>query len=98
LTTSLSTPLSTKWTSNDLGGRAQFTTPEVDSQHVYVGGLQKTFYALSRNEGESISWTLDRGSKAGLSDSSGYRYSDQIFSGSGQGKLFGVDADDATRH
>jgi len=94
----LNAPLSTKWTSNDMGGRAQYNTPAVDSQQVYVGGLQNAFYALSVDDGTSVGWTFDRGSKAGLSDSSGYRWNDQIFFGSGQGKLYGLDADDATRY
>ncbi|QCC51745.1 outer membrane protein assembly factor BamB family protein [Halapricum salinum] len=98
LSPELDAPLSTKWTSADLGGRAQFNTPAVDSQQVYVGGLQKTFYALSVDDGTSVGWTFDRGSKPGLSDSSGYRWNDQIFFGSGQGKLYGLDADDSTRH
>jgi len=95
---SLNAPLSTKWTSANLGGSAQFNTPAVNSQQVYVGGLQKTFYALSVDDGTSVGWTFDRGSKPGLSDSSGYRWNDQIFFGSGQGKLYGLNADDSTRH
>jgi len=99
---SLTASLGTKWTSNDLGGDAQYNTPVVDSSRVYVGGLQKAFYALSRNDGESVSWSVDRGNKPGLSDSSGYLWTDptqnKMFFGSGQGDLYGVDADDATTY
>lgn len=99
---SFSEPLSTKWTSNDLGGDAQYNTPVVDSSQVYVGGLQKAFYALSRDDGESVGWTVDRGNKPGLSDSSAHIWTDpsqnKVFFGSGQGKVYAVAADDATEH
>jgi len=99
---SLNEPLQTKWTSNDLGGDPQYSTPAVDSNQVYVGGLQNTFYALSRDNGESVGWMKDRGNEPGLSDSSGHIWTDpsqnKIFFGSGQGRVFGVDTDDATEH
>jgi len=99
---SLTASLSTKWTSNDLGSDAQYNTPVADASRVYVGGLQKAFYALNRDDGESVTWSVDRGNKPGLSDASGYLYTEptqnKMFFGSGQGELYGVDADDATTY
>jgi outer membrane protein assembly factor BamB len=102
LQSSVTEPLSQKWTSADLGGDAQYNTPAVDSQHVYVGGLQKTVYALSRDDGQSVQWTKDRGNKPGLSDSSVHIWTDpsqnKAIFGSGQGRVFAVDSDDSTEH
>jgi len=102
LTAVLAEPLSVKWTSNDLGGDAQFNRPAIDANQVYIGGLQNAFYALSRDDGESVGWSKDRGTKPGLSDSSGHLWTDptqpKVFFGSGQGKLYAVDADDGSEH
>jgi len=98
----LTEPLNALWTSNDLGGDAQDNRPVVDANQVYVGGLQNAFYALSRDDGESVGWSKDRGTKPGLSDSSGHLWTDptqpKVFFGSGQGKLYAVDADDGSEH
>jgi len=94
-------PFSQKWTSNDLGD-AQFNRPAVDANQVYVGGLQNAFYALSRDDGESVGWSKDRGTNPGLSDSSAHLWTDPsqpvVFIGSGQGKLYAVTADDGSEH
>ena len=93
--------LNTKWESSNLGGRPQYNTPRVDSQRLYVGGLQKEFYALDRENGH-IEWSYERGSSPGLSDSSGHLWTDtgqdKLFFGSGQGKLYAVDPADGTEH
>jgi len=89
--------LSEQWESNPLGGRAQFNKPAVDPQNpdnVYVGGLQDAFKVLTKSDGESSPWSLDRAGKPGLSDCSGYRHKGDVIFGSGQGKLFACNADD----
>jgi outer membrane protein assembly factor BamB len=69
---------------------------------VFVAGLQKDFYALSRDDGTSGGRALDRGNKAGLSDSSAAIWTEPsqpvAFFGSGQGDLYAVDTDDRTAH
>jgi outer membrane protein assembly factor BamB len=69
---------------------------------VFVGGLQNAFYALSRSDGQSVGWSLDRGNKAGLSDSSAAIWTGPsqpvAFFGSGQGDLYAVETDDATEY
>lgn len=102
ITAAVQEPISQVDTSNPLGGDPQYNTPAVDSQHVYVGGLQNTFYALSRSDFESVSWTVDRASKPGLSDSSAHIWTDpsqnKVIFGSGQGDVYAVDSDDSSSH
>jgi len=76
-----------KTTLDPANGRAQYSTPAVDTNRVYVGGLGEQVLAYTRSD--SSDWTVSRAGD--LSDSSPIVVNGTVYVGSGGGKLYALD-------
>jgi len=86
--------LTEKWRQSEQVATAfQSSTPAVDDDHVYVGGLGREFYALSRADGRVV-WSRER--DGSMSDSSPYYHDGVVYVGSGGGSVYAFDAADGS--
>ena len=80
--------LQATWKREDINP-AQFATPAVDRENVYVGGLDEEVYAFSREDGSDEWHSVGfYGRDGALSDSSPVRTENHVFIGSGDGGLY----------
>lgn len=80
--------LAQKWTA-DKGGRFQFSTPTLNNDFAFIGGLDETTEARWRNTG-SQKWEFGR--SGSLSDSSPLLDSGTVYIGAGGGEFYALDA------
>lgn len=79
--------------SSDAGGSPQFSTPAVESNRVFVGGLDSRVVAVSKSnvtDDATPIWTYERGGS--LSDSSPAVSGGTLYIGGGGGKLYALTA------
>jgi outer membrane protein assembly factor BamB len=79
--------LAQKW-SVDRSGRLQHSTPAVNNEFVFVGGLDDSLVSIWRNTGDA-DWTFDR--LGALSDSSPLLANGSLYIGSGGGTFYSLD-------
>ena len=75
----------------DIETSLQSCSPTVDDEHVFIGGLGKTFYALSREDGRVV-WTHER--DGSMSDSSPTVHAGTVYVGGGGGSVYALAAGD----
>jgi len=86
--------LEESWRQNEaIATSFQTSSPAVGDEHVFVGGLGETFYALAREDGRVV-WTHNR--DGSMSDSSPTVQDGTVYVGSGGGSLYAFDAVDGS--
>jgi len=85
--------LAQKW-SVARSNRLQFSTPALDNEFAYLGGLDDVIEARWRNSGDQ-KWSVSR--DGALSDSSPILHDGMVLIGSGGGMFYGLDAADGSQ-
>lgn len=81
-----------KWTKS-ISGHTQYSKPVVNTDLVFIGGLDSTFYALYATTG-SVIWEHER--NGSLSDSSPVLNNSRVIVGSGGGILYALNTSDGS--